>query len=295
MSPDLCIACGSPSYPDPRTKTLFDFPRLSFPYDPQVRRCRNCGLRWLHPPLTAKQFEQVYREGYFTEAADGFYEVSREDRRRVYRYKRERIRQFSPQARTLLDVGAGEGDFLEICREAFEISGIEMSEHGVKRAHELYGIRLRRGSADDIGDFGHRFDVVHMHHVFEHLLDPRRFLHLLKDCLPPEGIFLFEVPYQFDSLQETIRRLLGVPARPTGLFAVHHPFFYTPASLRSLLDSCGFQILHLDTCPPERSHVMYDSLFKRIFRQALFFGQKLTGRGPAIEVIARPDHTRDHA
>jgi hypothetical protein len=132
-----------------------------------------------------------------------------------------------------------------------------------------------------------------MHHVFEHLPDPTRFLQEVKHCMNDQSVFLFEVPHQFEELNFILRNLFRKPSFSKGLYAIHHPFFYTQSSLIRLLQNSGFDILNITSCPTEKKYYLIDSLEKRLGRLLLFILQKLTGRGPVLEVICKisPNHS----
>lgn len=291
-----CIACNSPMHEDHRVAKHFEFPDI-FRVSLTILRCDNCRLRRLDPIPTPKQYEIVYRDTYFSvqsgsdEGID--YEKNRPDRIRIYQHKLERLEFWAPAARTLIDIGAGDGDFLNLCKNRYDIHGLELSDYAVQQAKRKFGISIKQGPADSITDFDRKFDIIHMHHVFEHLPDPTHFLQEVKKCMHDRSIFLFEVPHQFEELNFILRNLFRGPSSLKGLYAVHHPFFYTQSSLKRLLQNSGFDILNITSCPTEKKYYLIDSPVKRLGRLLLFMFQKLTGRGPVIEVICKinPNHS----
>jgi SAM-dependent methyltransferase len=281
---------------DRRAAEHFEFPDI-FGLSFTVLRCDNCRLRRLDPIPTPKQYEIVYGDRYFSDqpgSAEGIdYERNRPDRIRIYRQKLKRLEHWAPSARTLIDIGAGDGDFLNLCRKRYDIRGIELSHYAVQQAKREFGIAIDQGSSDAITKFKRKFDIIHMHHVFEHLPDPIQFLQQVQRCMHERTIFLFEVPHQFEELNHILKNLVGRPSYQKGLYAIHHPFFYTQPSLKRLLQSSGFDILNMTSCPVEKSYYVIDPLIKRLGRVPLFLLQKLTGRGPVIEVICKisPAHS----
>lgn len=274
---------------DSHHKKHYCFSDLGFEYDPDIMFCASCGLRMLYPLLTNERYAYIYSSEYFSSTEDDFYDQSRADRLRVYECKCNKMKQYAPNAHFVLDIGAGEGDFLNICRNSYAICGLEPSEHGVNAAREKYNIEMLKGSASDVVVLKKKFDIIHMHHVFEHLIDPVQFLKDLKKVMHPGSIFIFEIPYQFGSLQDMVRSLVGFPVKRKGLYAIHHPYFYTPKSIWMLLNNNGFQVLNLTTCPPERKLVLYDGFMKRSIRRLFYLLQKISRRGPVIETVCRLD------
>lgn len=285
-----CIACNHPMHLDQRVAEHFEFPDL-FGLSFTILRCDNCRLRRLDPIPTPKQYEIVYGDIYFSARSgsdEGIdYEKNRPDRIRIYQHKLERLAFWAPSARTLIDIGAGEGDFLNLCKNRYDIQGLELSDYAVRQARRNFGISIRQGASDSIKQFDRKFDIIHMHHVFEHLTDPTHFLQEVKACMHDRSIFIFEVPHQFEELNFILRNLFRRPSLLKGLYAIHHPFFYTQSSLKQLLQNSGFEILNMTSCPAEKKYYLIDSLVKRVGRLLLFMIQKLTGRGPVIEVICK--------
>jgi SAM-dependent methyltransferase len=268
----------------------FEFPDI-FGLRFTVLRCSNCRLRRLEPVPTPKQYETVYRDTYFSDQTgsdEGIdYEKNRLDRIRIYRHKLKRLARWAPAARTLIDIGAGEGDFLNLCKNRYDFQGLELSHFAVQQAQRRYGISIKQGTSDSIADFNRKFDIVHMHHVLEHLTNPAHFLGEVKACMHNQSVFIFEVPHQFEELNFFFRNLFRRPSCLKGLYAIHHPFFYTQSSLKQLLYRSGYDILNITSCPAEKKYYLIDSQVKRLGRLLLFILQKLTGRGPVIEVICK--------
>jgi 2-polyprenyl-3-methyl-5-hydroxy-6-metoxy-1,4-benzoquinol methylase len=97
---------------------------------------------------------------------------------------------------TLLDIGAGTGEFLLICKKnGWQVTGIEPSDKAKaiaqkKRIH----IETALGGLPD-----HAFDVITMWHVLEHVPDLNHQLDELKRLLKPNGTIIIAVP-NFNSL-----------------------------------------------------------------------------------------------
>ncbi len=93
--------------------------------------------------------------------------------------------------KTLLDVGAGTGDFLLYCKEnEFDVTGIEPNKTARKKAKEK-GIKLHK-KVDDV--LGKKFDVITMWHVLEHVPNLYECLDQLKTLLDDNGKLIIAVP-----------------------------------------------------------------------------------------------------
>jgi len=92
---------------------------------------------------------------------------------------------------TLLDIGAGTGDFLKQAKEAnWKVSGVEPNE-GAKKLAEEKGINLQE-SLNDLN--GKTFDVITMWHVLEHVPNLEETISTIEELLKPGGTLIIAVP-----------------------------------------------------------------------------------------------------
>jgi 2-polyprenyl-3-methyl-5-hydroxy-6-metoxy-1,4-benzoquinol methylase len=97
--------------------------------------------------------------------------------------------------RCLLDIGCGFGYLLERFRGRFRLFGMDISEHGCRRAQDrLPGSRVKAGDIQAGIPFDGRFHVILMVNVVEHLADPRVGLRRVWDALHPGGICVVHLP-----------------------------------------------------------------------------------------------------
>lgn len=92
---------------------------------------------------------------------------------------------------SLLDIGAGTGEFLKVAKENnWSISGIEPNEKARTIASEK-GINLVN-SIDDLS--GKQYDVVTLWHVLEHLPELEMTVQKIEAFVKPGGVLLIAVP-----------------------------------------------------------------------------------------------------
>lgn len=101
------------------------------------------------------------------------------------------INSFNTKDKTILDVGAGTGDFLKVCKNKnWKVNGIEPSDKARKFA-EGKSIILKK----DISEYeGKLFDVITLWHVLEHIPNLIEYTHQLKKILKPNGVLIIAVP-----------------------------------------------------------------------------------------------------
>ena len=95
------------------------------------------------------------------------------------------------QAGSLLDVGAGTGEFLKAAKEkSWKVTGVEPNQNAVALAQEK-GIVLYPELKDLINQ---KFDVITLWHVLEHISNLEEVVKELSELLKPGGILVIAVP-----------------------------------------------------------------------------------------------------
>lgn len=147
--------------------------------------------------------------------------------------------------RSLVEIGAGEGSILQRLSEisfASELYALDISASGITAIEnrEIPGLKecsLFNGREIPYDD--NRFDLAVLSHVIEHVEHPRA---LLYEAMRVARYVFVEVP-----LEDTVR----LP-RDFVLDEVGHINFYSPRTIRRLLQSCGLQVLRQETTNPSR-------------------------------------------
>ena len=141
----------------------------------------------------------------------------------------------------LLDIGAGNGDFLELARSAgWKVQGVEPDAKAaaVCRARKL---DVRIGGIEQLAEERECFDYITISHVIEHVHDPRRLLASAFDLLKPGGCLFIDTP-NIDAFGHT---RYG-DAWP-GLDPPRHLVLFNWRSLEYILHNTGFVDI---TCKP---------------------------------------------
>ncbi len=104
------------------------------------------------------------------------------------------INEVSGGKNSLLDVGCGTGDFLQVAVNAgWNISGIEPNDQARNSAN-----KKTNNSVYDVGHLSNfeaqTFDVITLWHVLEHLPNLDAHFKILRKLLKPEGILIIAVP-----------------------------------------------------------------------------------------------------
>lgn len=135
----------------------------------------------------------------------------------------------------LLDVGCGNGDFLDMARGmGWDVHGIDLDPKAVEGARRR-GLAVGQGGIETLDHSSDRYDVITLSHVIEHVHNP---LALLKSChrlLKPGGSLWLETPNIDGIGHSTYGRYWR------GLEPPRHLTLFTWEGMDDLLVKAGFE------------------------------------------------------
>ncbi len=159
-------------------------------------RCENCDTYSLFPKPDDTQLQMAYDSSYYGSSETKFRGMGE---RFLSHCRKQRAKQAAsnlpPNAR-VLDVGCGSGEFLSVLSELCpcEAWGTELEGVAAQRARKHASIKLMVGSLKKEDFTESYFDLITLFHVFEHLPDPSRMLHILNYLLKPGGRIIMSFP-----------------------------------------------------------------------------------------------------
>lgn len=288
-----CHQCGSTqTSPQPQKTRLL---KMNEAFG--LCRCSNCTLLFLSPRPTAKELATLYAQETFFQAEN----VTRLARHPVfYGARMQRLERWKPQRGTMLGIGCLEGGFAlgEARKRGWQVLAVEFVQSVADFARQEQGLEVLHAPTWDLSGLQDRkFDAIYSH-ILEHVPDPRGTLRRCRELLHPDGILMLEVPNQFHSLKDKIKEavfgLLGSRALPHfyGEASPHfHLNYFTPATIRRMLASEGFEVLELRTYLGDHPFYLANPRARRL-QKAIYAIGGFFERGPSIELIARlrPPH-----
>lgn len=263
-----CPVCASPYrttlYTDLRDR-LFGCPGRW-----TLRRCDSCGSVYLDPRPTPDSIGRAY-EHYYTHQITEREDVSRLGfLRRIRRslangYLNRRFgADYRPASRLgglafafvpgmrhaldalgrhlphpwpgarLLDIGCGNGDFLDLARRSgWRVTGVELDPAATKLARDR-GLEVFQGTIDALPRGAGTFDVITLSHVIEHVHDPVGLLARCRELLRSGGWLWIDTP----NLESFGYGRFGAHWR--GLEPPRHLVLFTKRSLLRALHEAGF-------------------------------------------------------
>lgn len=222
------------------TQALYDYT-----YDnevSQILKCKSCGHLFIFPaPL--KELEKRTMDSIPDAELFGSDILKTIYEKIVIGREIKAVRKFTSIPNPhVLDIGCGTGWTTSIWQKnGFTVTGLEPSQSRSDIARKTYGISVVHNHIEHFKPT-EKFDVIIMRHLLEHIADPVSTLTAVKSFLKPNGILLIVIPnincigrYIFQENWEWV-----LP---------WHLHFYTPKTLRRLLEKTGYQKLKIYQMP----------------------------------------------
>jgi 2-polyprenyl-3-methyl-5-hydroxy-6-metoxy-1,4-benzoquinol methylase len=240
---DRCPLCGHDNF-----RTLFPSTLSSqAPLRPEDFACTNIGHKQHGPVVECMRCKLAFinaREA--TEQIVGAYEqvtdtlYAEEEQGRIVTFTRflNHIEAFAKPPGKLLDVGCHIGTFLRLARgRGWETFGVEPSRWAAGYAKTKHNLNVRQGVAKDAEAFGHKFELITLIDVIEHVADPLQELKDIRALIEPHGTFVLTT-MDFGSL---FARVMG--KRWPWLMRMHL-FYFTRDTMKKMLEAARFDCVH---------------------------------------------------
>lgn len=262
-----------------------------------LQRCQACGYVFDNPRPTLAAIVNFYStpKKYDTWLVA---ELSREE---LWKRRLKKLLRHAERG-TLLDVGTGMGQFLNLARTHFHrVAGTEVSQTALKIAKEKYGLELVQGQIEDADLPKNSFDTITMFHVLEHVSDAKKTIARCKELLKDGGVLLVCVPNDvlaWTSKVKILGRKLGL--RPFQKFSPKlgiprvftsneiHLSHFAPPILRRLLEQSDLEVIEESLDPYYASTGIKQVLHSGYFAfHRLLFGITQANRYDTIWMVAR--------
>ncbi len=172
---------------------------FAFGIHPDIFQCLSCSFVFNEPDQGALGHLDQYAG-----VEDTLYLDQEHTRRLTYARELEHIEKLC-SGRDLLDVGCHTGFFLKQARDAgWRVEGVEPSKWAAENASGNLGLKVFNGPIERYTP-EHRFDVITLWDVLEHLADPVGVLSAVRRMLRPSGLLLFTT----HTLDSALARIMG--------------------------------------------------------------------------------------
>lgn len=244
LRPTSCAICGTEGnsvelYPanfitEALNPTFFSARRLPDRIHYRMVRCSSCGLVRSDPVADSRILAQLYAQSTFD------YGDEVDNLKLTYGYYLSKLNKYGVQKGTLLEIGCGNGFFLEeVLKQGYvTVWGVEPCADAVVRADS----KVRSQIICDMmrpGLFGiEQFDVICMFQVLDHIGDPAGLLAECYRVLKPGGLVL--------CLNHNIEAISAKLFRDRSpIVDIEHTYLYSPDTVLRLFYRGRFKVLHI--------------------------------------------------
>jgi 2-polyprenyl-3-methyl-5-hydroxy-6-metoxy-1,4-benzoquinol methylase len=238
----LCPVCGHDVHmPD---AAGYDYESLTCSNRWSFVRCAGCAHLWLNPRPAVSALGTIYPADYYAyQYRSEINPVALRAKDRMDAAKlRGLLAHLDRAPRAFLDVGCGDGRFLELMERrgvpAESCYGLELDadvvEHVRSRGYTAFAERVE----DTTGIPDATLDLATMFHVLEHVDDPATCVRRLADWLAPGGVLAIETPNM-----ESLDRRLFRDSWWGGYHFPRHWNLFSPDALAKLLRDAGLDVV----------------------------------------------------
>jgi 2-polyprenyl-3-methyl-5-hydroxy-6-metoxy-1,4-benzoquinol methylase len=198
---------------------------------------------FVYPYFDLSDLHEHYNDNYYKE----WLNTQKEGRDRMWRQRLGKLERFQNRGR-LLDVGCGEGTFLQLAQKnGWQVSGTEVSLYAAGYTSNLLKVDIFCGELPDSRYLENSFDVVTMWHVLEHVMDPHCYLTEIHRILKPNGLLLLAVPNLNNLVMQIVYRIFK--RRKLKLFSKDekevHIYHFSWETIKSYLEKTEFDCLSI--------------------------------------------------
>jgi 2-polyprenyl-3-methyl-5-hydroxy-6-metoxy-1,4-benzoquinol methylase len=204
-----------------------------------INKCNECKAEFLAPRPDKERLNKAYSTDYYGTTETKFKNSFVENTIDHFRSGRARkALKLAGKNSKVLDIGCGNGNFLKYLFRygQCEVYGTEFDGGSANRASQIKEINIKIGEIKHEDYPDNFFDLITMFHVFEHLLEPKSVLKIIKDKLKSGGKLIISIP-NIDSFQSKVFKGSWLHLDPP-----RHLFFFKPADFIEIMKGEGFDL-----------------------------------------------------
>lgn len=265
MTPPGCPACGAAKKPSFIEEHRDRIGGKTY----RISSCPECGVVFSEPrdAVGADWYEKAApirgKEGHASPAAD-------------WRFRQFLAERFPPDPGRLLDVGCGDGGFMELAaRAGFHPTGFDYDERVVSKARAKgLDAQAMEFSAFCASRQEGEFDYATLFDVLEHTPEPAWFFGSVKKLLKAGGHVALTMPNS--------RRPLPW-GREEHDYPPHHFTRWSPEAMRGFLERQGFEVLRQEAGTLKLRYLSDHFFFYRVMPGLLSIARRVLFGGKAEE------------
>lgn len=212
--------------------------KLRYKTESKVYKCGKCSLVQLYPLMDADEEKKFYEEEYgsiFSKEKDANPETIFQKQLKGASFYLDLCKDELKSSDKCLEVGCASGYFLYTIKDMVaETTGIE-SFKDFQAICKDKGISICNSIDECENNY---FDKIFLFFVLEHIGDPLKMLGELAAKLKSDGTIYVMIP----NVNDPIMSVYGVDAFKDFYFTPAHQFYYSPDSLKAVVEKTGLKL-----------------------------------------------------
>lgn len=221
----------------------------------ELSQCKTCGFVQVNNEPSVEELNKIYGFTYFNHSKyQDTNALLLENQRRL-----SLVDKYVAKNAKLIDMGCAGGEFLNIAKNVFDVSGMDFSPQAIDKAKKKNPDLTSKLFVGDSKNFKteFEFDIITYWDVIEHVWSPLEVINNSKNLLKKDGYMFLSTP--------------NIGARFAKFSGKYWPFmtppehlsFLTKKSFKKLAEKTGFEIVNWET-KGKRANVVF--LFYKIGR-----------------------------
>ena len=201
--------------------------------------CNNCKIAILNPTLSKEEEKKFYQkelELFMNKRVGKNLNIWKNEKKIINKNQENNkrrnnfLKKYLKKNQSILEIGCSSGFMLDILKKN------KRDLYGIEPSNLFKKLLKKKGyfifdSLNEASKKNYNFDLIIHFFVFEHIVDPKKFIKDQISLIKDKGKIIFEIPCYLDPLTSIYKNL------PFEKFywSVAHPYYYTPMSIAKLI------------------------------------------------------------
>jgi 2-polyprenyl-3-methyl-5-hydroxy-6-metoxy-1,4-benzoquinol methylase len=213
-----------------------------------IVKCKKCDLVFVSNQPTSEELKKFYNERFHSEewynkfpqlGNFNYFSKTNREKEGFASYIND-IKKYKSTGK-IIDIGCGDGWLLKHAMDfGFDVYGVEPSINAFKEAKKRLDENIFNSVLEDMCFDSNFFDIAISIGTIEHIKKPFLLLNEINRILKKDGLLVLQTP-NIDSYLAKHQKAKWDQFTPPG-----HLYYFSPKTLKRLLEKAGFKILKFD-------------------------------------------------
>lgn len=276
-----CPICGSTSFVDYMEVKDNSISKETF----KIIQCSSCGLRATSPRPEDKDLGRYYESEDYISHSDtnkGVINFLYQKVKSITLKKKEKMISSFNTEKSLLDIGAGTGDFMIYCKsKGWKVSGLEPDinarnkaiEKGLENVKDIPGLFTLPENS---------FGIISMWHVLEHVSELNKYMEQLHKLLQDNGRLIIAVPNPDSPDAKKYKEFWAALDVP------RHLFHFSKSNISDLGEKHNFKV---EKVSPMVFDSFYVSMLSEKYKEGSIFNAGINGALSNVKASSSTNHS----